>query len=318
MATAKTLAARAAAFEFKCASDLPEEHPASVRFIEMWRSIEQESGGRIHTQYFPNSILGGDTAMLSQVRLGATQFSTVSPGNLAPIVPAADIAYLGFAYKDSDEALRVMRGPVGDYVAADAATKGLHLFRNMWDSGMFVIASSTHPIRVPDDLRGFKIRVNNSKIQIDLFKALDASPTPVSTSEVYTALQTKVVDGTGSALVSIASMHWYEVQKYISVTNHGWAGNWLAANLDAWKSLPGDLQDVIERNTAKYAALERADTKRQSDAAVPQMARLGLPVNQVDQTPFRGHLQAYYQTWARAFGSTEWGLLESALGHKLA
>jgi TRAP-type transport system periplasmic protein len=310
--------AKAAQFEFKCGSDLPADHPSTLRLREMWAAVEQESGGRIHTQIFPSNVLGGPTAMLSQVRLGAVTFLIVAPGNTSSVIPAADIVYLGFAYKDSEEVLRVMDGPVGLYLIEAAAAKGLHGLRTIWDSGMYQITSGSHPIRTPSDLRGFKIRVPESKITVDLFKLFDAIPTPLGANEIYTALQTRLVDGTVAPVVSIETQRFYEVQKYVSMTNHTWSGPWILANGDTWKSLPPDLQDIIERNNTKYALLERADVKVLNASLVDRLTRQGITFNQVNVAPFRAPLRPYFEYWSKAFGPAVWSMLENSLGRKLA
>jgi TRAP-type transport system periplasmic protein len=309
--------AKAAQFEFKTATNLAVDHPSTVRLAQMWAAIERESGGRIQIQFFPNSLLGSEVAMFTQLRLGAIQFFLISPGNFATVVPAAEISFLGFAYKDADEALRVMDGSLGAYVRQEAAAKGLYVFKNMWDSGMFQITSSSHPIRNADDMHGFKIRVTEGKITIDLFKTLEASPVPLSYAEIYTSLQTKIVDGVATPLVTIEAARWYEVQKYVSLTNHAWSGLWLIANGSAWNGLPSDLQAIVERNHAKYANLERADTKAKNKAAIEQILHQGLLINTVDQSVFRARLRPYYEYWANAFGPKEWGLMQTSLGHNL-
>jgi TRAP-type transport system periplasmic protein len=310
--------AKAAQFEFKCASDLPVDHPSSVRLRPMWAAIERESGGRIHTQFFPNGQLGAASSLFAQVRLGALQFLLLSPGNVATVVPATDIAYVGFAYKDQDEAGRVLDALISGYLRAEAEAKGLHLFRTSWIAGMLHIGSTPRPIRAPDDLRGFKIRVQESKLTVDLFKLLGASPTPLSLVETYTSLQTKLIDGEALSLVTISSLRLFEVNKYISLTNHAWGGEVFVANGDVWKRLPADLQDIIERNHTKYATLQGRDTKLLNASLRDKLTRQGLVINDVDQTPFVARLRPYYDACAATFGPTAWGLLESSLGRRLA
>lgn len=309
--------AKAAQFEFKCSSELSVEHPTSIRLTQMWAAIEQESGGRIHTQFFPNSQLGAPAAAFAQARAGAIQFDLLSAGNLSAVVPSFDACNLGFAFKDVDEALRAMDGPLGDYLRAQATEKGLYVLKKFWDAGMFQIGSGTHPIKTPDDLRGFKIRVPESKIVIDLFKGLGANPTPIPYNEVYSGLQTKIIDGLAAPLLAIETMHFYEVQKYITITNHAWASEILIANGDAWKSLPADLQALVERNHTKYCQMEREDAKAANASLAAKLATQGISMTPVDQAPFREHLGTYYQTWSAALGPRIWALLQTAIGRKL-
>jgi TRAP-type transport system periplasmic protein len=309
--------ARAAEFEFKCASSQPISHPITVRLTQMWKAIESESGGRIRTQFFPNSQLGGDAAMLAQTRLGAVNFMAIFWGNLAPVVPAADIGALGFAYRDVDEAVRVMEGPLGEYVRSETLAKGLFPLHGCWDAGMYQIGSNGREIRKPDDLRGFKVRTPEGRITVDLFKLLGASPTPLSLSELYTGLQSKVVEGEALGLATIETGRYYEVNKSISLTNHAWAGVWIVANNETWNRLPPDLRSLVERNNKKYAQLEVRDSKVFASSLVDKLGRRDVKMLPIDQAPFRAPLKPYYTELADAFGTRAWGLLESSLGRKL-
>jgi TRAP-type transport system periplasmic protein len=308
---------RAAQFEFKAADHLAISHPLSVRATQMWAAVEKESGGRIRTQFFPAGQLGSNQAQFAQLRVGALNFLLLNPGDIASVIPAAGISLLGFAFKNADESLRVHDGALGEYVRKETAAKGVVTLRTIWDSGMIQISVSSHPIRTPEDLRDLKIRVNASKITLDLFRTLGASATSQFDNELYTALQTHLVDGEEGPLNTIQASRYYEVQKYISMTNHQWQGAWMIANADTWKSLPPDLQELIERINTRYAMLERRDSKLVNASVADMLAREGPIINLVDQTPFRTRLGPYYESWATAFGSTEWGILQSALGRKL-
>jgi TRAP-type transport system periplasmic protein len=308
--------AKAAQFDFKCGSAYTRDDPSSVRLTQMWRAIERESGGRIHTEFFPNGVLGGAPAMLSQLRLGAINFLIIG-GGLNGVVPASNICYLGFAYKDADDANRVYDGPVGAYVRNEAATKGMHILRTIWESEMRQVGSNSHPIRNPDDFRGFKIKVLG-QVSVDVFKTLGAIPIELPLGEAYTGLQTRLIDGEDSTLDAIYTQRLYEANKYVSLTNHGWGGQWLAVNADSWKSLPPDLQEIIERNNTKYARLNHRDVKLELASIADKLTRLGITINTgVDQAPFRARLRSYYEYWSNAFGPTAWGLLQSSLGYKL-
>jgi TRAP-type transport system periplasmic protein len=310
-------AAKAAQFEFRISSDQPAQHPTVVHGREMWMAIERESGGRIHAQFFANNELGGQQSQLSQLRLGALNFIMGGAAVLPAISPATDILSLGFAFKNEDEALRVSDGPLGEYLRKEVVAKGVYPLRRIWNSGMRQITANSHPIRTPEDVNGFKIRVVESKISVDLFKLLGGSPTPLGISELYMALQTKIVDGEEAPLTTIETGRYYEVQKFLSVTNHSWSCTWALANSDTWKSIPSDLQDVIERNNAKYALIARRETIAFNAATATKLAGQGLATNVVDGTPFRAHLGPYYASWQSAFGSTAWSLLQNSISSKL-
>jgi TRAP-type C4-dicarboxylate transport system substrate-binding protein len=146
---------------------------------------------------------------------------------------------------------------------------------------------------------------------------LGAITTPLSFNEVYTSLQTKLIDGEASPLATIEAGRFYEINRYLSLTNHAYGGVIIMANGDAWKSLPPDLQAMIERNNTKYGLLERKDSKAATATLATVLAGHGMIVNQVDQTPFRANLRPYYESWQSTFGPTAWGMLQSSLGRKL-
>jgi TRAP-type transport system periplasmic protein len=311
-------AAKAAEFEFKCGSDLGLDHPSVVRMTQMWNAIEKESGGRVHTQLFPDNALGAMPSMFTQVRAGALHFLLLGASNMSSVVPLADISNLGFAGRDDDESLRIMDGPLGGFVRGEVAAKGLYALSTMWNGGMYEVGMASHAVRSPDDLHGMKIRVATSKIAVDLFKAFGAIPSPINLSDVYSGLQTKLIDGESAPLVAIQASHFFEVNRFIALTNHAWSGQWMISNQETWKRLPPDLQGLIERNATKYALLQRRDTKLVTSALIDKMTRLGVAINRVDQTPFRSLLKPYYQTFAGEFGPRAWGLLQTSLGRNLS
>jgi TRAP-type C4-dicarboxylate transport system substrate-binding protein len=227
------------------------------------------------------------------------------------------MAFVGFVFNDEDDGLRTMDGPLGAYLRSEAAAKGFYIPRLWWDSAMSEIGSNQHPIVTPDDLRGLKIRVIEGRIFSDLFKVFGASPTVISFGEVYPALQTKLVDAEIAGVASIEFAHWFEVNKYLSLTNHTWSSFMLLVDGNTWKQIPADLQEIIERNNSKYAVIERRDAKLVNAALVDKLARRGMIVNRVDPAPFRAHLDAYYAFWANEFGPTAWGILQTSLGRKI-
>lgn len=131
-------------------------------------------------------------------------------------------------------------------------------------------------------------------------------------------MQTKLVDGESATAIAILVSRFFEINRYVSVTNHSWACSWLVANGETWKSMPSDLQDMIERNALRYIRLERADTKAANVDYVARLAKLGLSINQTDQTPFRRRLGTYYDTWTASLGPTVMGLLQGAIGRRLS
>ena len=206
--------AQAAEFTYKYANNLPDGHPMNARAKEMAAAIKSETNGRFDLQIFPNNQLGSDTDMLSQIRSGGVEFFTLSGLILATLVPAASISGIGFAFPDYETVWKAMDGGLGAHIRAEITKANLVVMDKIWDNGFRQTTSSTKPINGPDDLKGFKIRVPVSPLWTSMFKAFDAAPASINFSEVYSALQTKIVEGQENPLAIISTAKLYEVQKF--------------------------------------------------------------------------------------------------------
>ena len=264
VAMVSTFGARAqsAEFTYKYANNLPVTHPMNLRAKEAADKIKQETNGRVEIQIFPNNQLGSDTDMLSQVRSGGVEFFTLSPLILSTLVPNASISGIGFAFPNYDTVWKAMDGELGAYVRGQITKANLVVMDKIWDNGFRQITSSNKPIQTPDDLKGFKIRVPVSPLWTSMFSAFGSAPASINFAEVYTALQTKVVDGQENPLAIISTAKLFEVQKFVSMTNHMWDGFWFLANRRAWERLPEDLRAVVAKHLNASAVEERADVAK--------------------------------------------------------
>jgi tripartite ATP-independent transporter DctP family solute receptor len=311
--------AQGAEFSYKYANNLPDGHPLNARAKEMAAAIKAETNGRFEMQIFPNNQLGSDTDMLSQIRSGGIEFFTLSGLILSTLVPAASINGIGFAFPDYDTVWKAMDGDLGAYVRGEITKAGLEVMDKIWDNGFRQTTSSTKPINGPDDLKGFKIRVPVSPLWTSMFKAFDASPASINFSEVYSALQTKIVEGQENPLAIISTAKLYEVQKYCSLTNHMWDGFWFLANRRAWQAVPKDVQAIGAKHINAAAVSERADVAKLNAGLQQDLATKGLTFNQPNVAPFRDKLRSagFYSEWKGKYGEQAWALLEKSVG-KLA
>src|SRR6201986_1053015 len=308
--------AQGAEFSYKYANNLPDGHPMNARAKEMAAAIKAETNGRFDLKIFPNNQLGSDTDMLSQIRSGGVEFFTLSGLILATLVPAASISGIGFAFPDYDTVWKAMDGGLGAYIRGEIPKANLVVMDKIWDNGFRQTTSSTKPINGPDDFKGFKIRVPVSPLWTSMFKAVAASPTSINFSEVYSALQTRIVEGQENPLALISTAKLYEVQKYCSMTNHMWDGFWFLANRRAWERLPEDLRTVVAKNINAAAVKERADTEKLNATVKSDLASKGLVFNQTEVAPFREKLKSagFYAEWKGKYGDQAWALLEKSVG----
>ena len=311
--------AQKAEFSYKYANNLPVTHPMNVRAKEMVDAIRADTKGRVEIQVFPNNQLGKESDMLTQLRSGALEFFTLSGLILSTLVPTASITGIGFAFPDYDAVWKALDGELGAYVRAQIAKAGIVAMDRIWDNGFRQITSSSKPINTADDLRGFKIRVPVSPLWTSMFKALEASPASINFAEVYSALQTKIVDGQENPLAIIATAKLYEVQKYCSITNHMWDGFWFLANGKAWEALPPDLRAIVARHVNAAGVNERADVAKLNASLQKELTEKGLVFNQARSDTFRDRLRkaGFYEEWKGKYGNEGWALLEKYSG-KLA
>ena len=308
--------AQAAEIRLKYANNAALDHPVNIRAAQVAERVRAETNGRVEIQIFPNSQLGGDTDTISQLRSGGIDMLTLSGLILSTLVPAASINGIGFAFPDYDTVWKAMDGKLGEHVRGQIAKSGLIAMDRMWDNGFRQMTSSTKPIRTQADLEGFKVRVPVSPLWTSMFKALGAAPTGINFAEVYSALQTRLVDGQEQPLVVIDTSKLYEAQKYCSLTNHMWDGYWWLVNRRSWAAIPADLREIIAKNINQGALDERKDVENLNASLESVLERKGLAFNKVDPASFVAQLKkvGFYNEWKGKYGDEAWSLLEQATG----
>ena len=307
--------ASAAQFNYKCGHNLAVDSAMNVRSVELWKKVEEDTGGRLSVRVFANSALGSDTAVAQQVRSGATEMCCFPSGSAQSLVPEIGITGVGFAFQTDAVAIKAMDGALGDALRTAMEQRGMTVIaKETFELGLRQLTNSIKPIVTASDLAGMKIRTPPAKLSVDLFRTLGATPAPIDFAEAYTALQTHLVDGTELPVSTITTGKYYEVQKYLSIANHTWAGYWLIINPQAWAALPPDIQAIVKKRAPEYINLQRHDIAILEPVMIDKLHRLGMQVNQCDTTTFRAKLGPYYARWKAEFGPQLWSLLEMYSG----
>lgn len=302
--------------KLKYGTAFPADHPGTLRIKEAAEAIRKDTGGKVDLQVYPTSQLGSEPDMISQVRAGAIDIMSTAGTNLQTLVPTAGINGVAFAFKDYDVVWAAMDGDLGAYVRAALAKVNLYAYDKCLDNGYRNITSATKAIATPADLKGFKIRVPGIPIWISMFKALGASPTAIPFGELYSSLQTKVVDGQENPLALIQSAKLYEVQKYCALTAHTWDGHFIFGNAKKLQALPKEVQDSLSKNLNAAALKQREDIAKLNADAQAQLTKLGVTFNKPDPAPFRDMLKTsgFYTEWKSKYGDEAWGKLEKYSG----
>lgn len=313
------LAQGAGKITMKIAISLPESHPTPTALKAACAEIARESNGRLTIDVYPNGQLGSDNDTVSQVRSGAIDFVCTAGTIWGNIIPVTAINSIAFAFSDYPTVWKAMDGDLGAHIRGAFDKLNLVPVGKVFDHGFRHMTTSSKPITSPKDLAGMKVRVPASAIMTSLFKGLDTSPTTIPIGELYTALQTKVVDGQENALPTIEATKLYEVQKYCSYTSHIWDCFTLVGNKRSWAALPDDLRALASRIFDAHAVKQRTAHQALDASLEAKLKAAGMQFNKVDGKPFRDALQkaGYYTDWQKKFGPEAWTLLEKYSG-KLA
>jgi TRAP-type transport system periplasmic protein len=307
----------AAEFDFKLGVNTPDNHPLTLRLTEAAKDAGTRSSGRLNVTVFPNSQLGGDPEMLSQLRAGGIDLLAAPSMTLSTLVPLSGLPSVGFAFQSYDQVWAAMDGGVGDVVRDAIARTGIVPMKRMWDNGFRQItSSSSRQLNSVDDLRGFKIRVPVTALLTSLFSGLGALPSSISYSELYSALQTHIVEGQENPLAQVSTGKLYEVQKYCALSNHCWSGYWVIGNRRALSSLPGEIATILNESFDAAAIKERADLSEMDRSLQAELTAKGMTFTKPDPVQFRAALvkAGFYGQWQKTYGAEAWEQLEKYTG----
>ena len=315
-----TRRAVAADFNMRQYHNQPVESPLHKRLVQMWEAVKTETRGRVQVEIFPenNHFKDGDPDPLNLLVSGELEFYTLSGNGLAALVPAANVQATPYAFRNEEQVYRALDGALGDYLRTELSAKGIYaLPRGCFENGFHQISCATRPIRNADDLRGLKIRVPGTPAYHEFFRTFGATTMSMNINKMYDALKTGVVEAQEDPLDVAELFHLYEVQKYMSMTNHSWSGYNLLANLKVWQGLLADVRQSIERNAVKFVGMQRTDTASLNRTLRADLIRRGMIFNEADVASFRARLGPFYANWKQSIGERAWSLLEADVG-KLA
>jgi tripartite ATP-independent transporter DctP family solute receptor len=307
----------AAEFELRQFHNQPAGSPLDKWLSQMWDAVKAETNGRVQVQTIPdnNKLAGGDPAALNMVASGELDFFTLNGGSIGNLVPATNVQGVLFAFRTPEQVFESLDGDLGDYLREEMKAKGIYAVpKGCFDNGMHQITCATRPIKTVDDLQGLKIRTPDAPIYTEAWKAMGAAPVVANFNKLYETLKSGTAEAQTNPLAVAEFLKLYEVQKYVSMTNHGWSGFNLLANWKLWQKFPSDVQSVIERNAVKFVRQQRAELSALNAEFRTKLATQGMTFNDADTSSFRPRLSAYYAHWKEATGERAWKLLEGHVG----
>jgi TRAP-type transport system periplasmic protein len=257
-------------------------HEAAVKFAEV---LKAKSGGRIEVQVAPSAQLGDDAAMVTAMRTGALDMSANSQGAVANAVPEFAAFGMPFAFSSPAAAFKLLDGPLGKELAAKSAEKGLILL-GTWDNGIRQMTNSKRAIAKVEDMKGLKMRVPPDATLVDIMKSLGAESQQIKFAELYVALQQGVVDGQENPLVNIHASKLYEVQKFLTMTNHQFQMTPFLMSKRTWDKLSDADKKAVQEAAAEATALQRKLSAEADDKLLAELKAKGVQVNTVDKAAF--------------------------------
>src|SRR5690606_5637443 len=241
---------------------------------EFKKLAEERTHGRVKVEVYPNSQLYKDKEELEALQLGSVQMLAPSLAKFGPLgVREFEVFDLPYLFDSYDDLHKVTAGPVGKQLMAKLDSKGI-IGLAFWDNG-FKVMTDNKPLREPADFRGQKMRIQSSKVLDAQFRALGAIPQVMAFSEVYQALQTGVVDGTENTPSNVYTQRMNEVQKYLTLSNHGYIGYAVIVNKKFWEGLPADIRTTLEGAMRDATTYGNEIAKKENDDALEKIKAAG-------------------------------------------
>ena len=256
------------------------DHPVSLgvkRFAEL---LAAKSGGKLKVQEFPASQLGNELQQQSALQGGVQEMSAPATTSLAGIVKEFGLVDFPFAVDSFAQADALLDGPFGQALLAKLPEKGL-VALGYWDLGFRNVTNSKRPITRPEDLDGLKIRVIPNPVFLETFKAFKSNPVPMPFAELYGALESKAVDGQENPFAVILSNKFFEVNKFVSATNHVYAANIVLVSKRFWDRLSSTEQKIMNDSAAEARAYQRQASRAAAQKAVGELQAKGMQFNEV-------------------------------------
>jgi TRAP-type transport system periplasmic protein len=277
---------------------------------EFARKANAKLGAKAKVVVFGSSQLGGDKELLQKLKLGTVDLALPSTV-MSSEVDAFGMFEMPYLVKDRKHMAAIEKEVVWPKLAPEAEKKGLKILA-VWENGYRHITNSKHPIKAPADLKGIKLRVPEGKWRVKMFQAYGANPSPMKFSEVFTALQTGVMDGQENPFTQIYSAKFQEVQKYLSLTGHVYTPAYLTAGSKKWSSLAPDVRKILEDTARETQAYVYQVAAKDDDDLLQKLKAGGMQVNEVDKNAFVNASKGVYEEFGKEVkGSKE--LIDKAL-----
>lgn len=284
----------------RLSSPNPASHPYTVGARQFADAVAKATNGSVKIEVFPDNQLGSPAAVAQGVQLGTVDMAIVATAHLAPYNEQMAALDLPFLFPDRETAYAKLDGDLGALLAKGLEPKNIVLL-TYFDGGFRNIFNSERPIRVPSDLNGLKLRVINSPVTINTMEALGGTPVPLAWSDLYTSLQQGVVSGGSTGITQMWSQKFYEVAKYMSLTNTVFTAGPIIISKRKLESLTPEQQAAIREAAAQAAEFQRNLAQEEEAKIAEKLKAEGLMFNDVDKEKFRAAVEPVWQKYGAKF-----------------
>lgn len=268
-------------------------HPVHQAMVFLGERLEEKSGGKLKVKVYPNQQLGTERELLELLQIGSVGMTKVSAASLEAFSPEISVLGLPYLFRDDTHATQVLEGDIGKELLLSTEKywlRGLCFY----DAGKRSFYSKTKPIVTPADLEGLKVRVQESKMAINMVRGMGGSPTPVSYGELYTALQQGIVDAAENNPPSFYNSRHYEVCKYYSIDEHTAIPDVVLVSTKIWNSLSSEEQAWLQEAADESAAYQNKLWKVAVEEALREVQKAGVEISYPSKEPFFEKVAAVY------------------------
>lgn len=286
--------------EFKLAHAVNTKSPYHLGALEFKRLVEKDTQGNITIRIFPNRQLGDERALIEALQLGLVDMAVVSTGPMGNFVPdflALDVPYIFTSYAQVDKVLEGNLGQTFLKSLEDINIVGL----SFWENGFRHLTNNKHPVIVPYDLIGLKLRTMENRVHIEAFEYLGAIVQPLPYGEALAALKQGALDGQENPINIIYAFKLYTLQKYLSLTGHVYSPALLLISKKAWNLLSASEKEIFRKNALKAARYEKDFIRKQEQKQVLELKKAGMQIIKVDREKFKEALKPLLRNWKGTF-----------------
>ncbi|MBY6005260.1 DctP family TRAP transporter solute-binding subunit [Salipiger bermudensis] len=280
---------------------LPESHNWHIATSGFADEVAERTEGRVSIEVFPSGQLGNEKEVIEGLQFGSIQAGLIGSGSFQGIEPRMGIIEMPYAWSAREQAFAALDGDLGTALAELLDSKGIKVL-GWWENGFRNITNNVRPIVKPEDLAGLKIRVTPDKVRLATFEGLGAEPAPLSFGELYSALQQGLFDAQENPLAIIYASSFFEVQKYVSLSEHIWGAATLTMSNATWDKISPEDQEIVMEAATSWGLKQREMVANANDQLIADLEEKGMAFNEVDKAAFVDAVAPIWESQKDVYG----------------